>query len=114
MLDLSKFKTPACPMPIAVALRLASQQSGRSIDDVRRAEFVSSVALEARLAEEPAAARLVKRFEPHWRIHFAGYEGVVDEGDGPTYMVWPRGPTDDLLVFEDGSTMTFREAALDA
>lgn len=114
MLDIRKFETPACPMPLTVALDLASRQSGRSPDDVRRAEFISSVALKARLAEDPTAPTTVKRFEPHWRIHFAGYEAVLDEGDGPTYAVLPRGPTDDLLVFEDGSTMTFQEATMGA
>ena len=112
MVDISKLHedASACPMPVTVALKLASQRSGRSVDDVRRADYVSSTALQARLAEEPAAAQMVRRFEPHWRIHFAGYEAVVDEGDGPAYMVLPRGPTDDVLVFEDGDTMTFQEA----
>lgn len=109
-MDLRKFEMPACPMPLTVAVDLASRRSGRPPEDVRRAEYVSTVALRARLAEEPAAASMVQRFAPHWRIHFAGYEAVLEEEDGPTYTVLPRGPNDDVLVFEDGSTMTVSEA----
>ena len=110
MVDFRKFESAACSMPVMEALKIACQRTGRAVEDVRLADYVSATKLRARLAEEPAAARMVKRFEPHWRVRFAGYEAVIDDGDGPTYVLLPRGPTDDVLVFEDGVVMTCQEA----
>lgn len=106
--DSSQSSRSAKPMSVAEALALASRRSGRPIGDVRSATYVSAVQLEARLAENPAAARDVLRFEPHWRIQFAGHEAVVDEGDGPVYT-FALELADDVLIFADGSAMTFFE-----
>ncbi|MBX3464250.1 MAG: hypothetical protein KF830_13850 [Planctomycetes bacterium] len=95
-------------MALVDALAVAARRSGRPIAHAWSAKYFSATELEARLAEDPAAARDLARFEPHWRIQFAGRETIADEGYGPMYMLTLE-LSDDVLVFGDGSAMTFFE-----
>src|SRR5262245_34327297 len=90
--------TDATPsMRLVDALDLASRRSGRPIADVWSATYVSATQLEQCSSENPDAASH-QRFEPHWRIKFAGKEAIVDEGDGPSYT-FMLDLDDDVLVF---------------
>lgn len=100
--------TDATPeMPLGAALDLASRRSGRPIAEVWSATYVSATQLKQCAAEDPSAASS-QRFEPHWRIQFAGQEAIADDGHGPGYT-FRLGCDDDLLVFRDGVVMTFFE-----
>ena len=96
------------PMPLADALDLASRRSGRPIAEVWSATYISATQLKQCLLEDPSAATSGQRFDPHWRIQFAGQEAVIDDGDGPGYT-FRLGHDDDVLVFGDGVVMTFFE-----
>lgn len=96
------------PMPLLDALPLASRRSGRPIAAVWSARFVSLIQLEQCLAEDPGRASS-RGFAPHWRIQFAGREAVVDAGHGGGYT-YELGHEDDVLVFTDGTVLTFFEA----
>jgi hypothetical protein len=95
------------PMPLIDALQVASRRSARPVAAVWSARFVSAAQLAHRAAEKPALAGS-RGFAPHWRITFAGREALVDEGHGPSHLI-ELGDDDDVLVFADGSVMTFFE-----
>jgi len=109
-MDYSKWRgsdaTP--PMTVVDALGIASRRSGRPIAQVRSATYVSAMELQACLLENPNAGRKMHRFEPHWRIHFAGEEAIFDDGHGPGYT-FVLGDADDVFVFLDGSALTLSE-----
>lgn len=95
-------------MPVVEALRLASRRSGRPIEVVWSARFVSAAQLEQCLRENPRLADS-RGFAPHWRIQFAGQEAIVDDDHGSGYT-FRLDPADDVLVFADGAVLTFSEA----
>ena len=95
------------PMPLVDALQLASHRSGRPIAEVWSATYVSATQLKQSLSENPALANS-RGFAPHWRIQFAGQEAVVDDEHGPGYT-FSLEHDDDVLVFGDGTVMTFFE-----
>lgn len=107
--DFSRASGSSPPISVTDALALASRRSGRSIAEAWSATYVSALELEAVLAENPTAAKSVRRFEPHWRILFAKREGFVDMGRGPAYTFMLES-TDHVLVFADGTVLTHVEA----
>ncbi|MEO0479362.1 MAG: hypothetical protein AAF196_07775 [Planctomycetota bacterium] len=91
-------------MSVADALELASRRSGRPIDEVVGATYVSAVQLEVCIAQDPDAPKAVRRWGPHWRVWFAGKEWLETGENGPA---WASRLSDDdiILVFEDGAVM---------
>lgn len=94
-------------IPLVEALDLARSRSGRPVAEARTVTYVSATQLEAVLAEDPEAAKALRRFGPHWRIRFAPEEAFRrGRRGGYTFRI---GREDDVLVFGDGVVLTHHE-----
>ncbi len=98
-------------MSIGTAVEIACRAAGCAVGDVHAAYYVSATELRAAAMEDPLSPASVKRWEPHWRVHFCDREGVDMTAEGPAYSFSSR--QDCLLVFEDGTVITHPEQTRD-
>src|SRR5436190_14097080 len=92
-------------LTISEAIDLACRARGRPMADVRSAEFVSAIQIEAALAKDPGGRQHVTPSDPHWRIRFAGEEWIEWDEGKPAHALGGA-PEDYLLVFADGAVKT--------
>lgn len=98
-------------MSIGTAVEIACRAAGCAVGDVHAAHYVSATELRVAAMEDPQAPASVVRWEPHWRIVFCDSEGIHASEEGPAYTFSSR--QDHLLVFEDGTVMTYPESTRD-